>query len=69
MERRLSTLVETVSKKAIPPHVKDIVFEVMVNDEEGEDVEVRFVFRRATRGEGGELMRAVQVPYLKVRVR
>ena len=40
-ERRLSTLVETVSKKAIPPHVKDIVFEVMVNDDEGEDVEVR----------------------------
>jgi ubiquitin-activating enzyme E1 len=33
-------LVETVSKKAIPPHVKDIVFEAMVDDDTGEDVEV-----------------------------
>ncbi|KAI5479371.1 ubiquitin-activating enzyme E1 [Pseudohyphozyma bogoriensis] len=39
----LSTLVETVSKKPIPPHVKDIIFEVMVNDEEGEDVEVPYI--------------------------
>lgn len=43
---RLSQLVETVSKKPIPPHVKDIVFEVMVNDDEGEDVEVPFVQAR-----------------------
>lgn len=35
---------ETVSKKPIPPHVKDIVFEVMVDDESGEDVEVRAPF-------------------------
>ncbi|TKA56506.1 hypothetical protein B0A53_02077 [Rhodotorula sp. CCFEE 5036] len=28
----LSTLVETVSKKPIPSHVRDIVFEIMVND-------------------------------------
>lgn len=36
----LSVLVETVSKKPIAPHVKDIVFEMMVDDDEGEDVEV-----------------------------
>jgi len=39
----LSQLVETVSRKPIPPHVKDIIFEVMVNDEEGEDVEVPYI--------------------------
>ncbi|GAA6025000.1 hypothetical protein JCM10207_002110, partial [Rhodosporidiobolus poonsookiae] len=45
----LSQLVETVSKKPIPPHVKDVVFEMMVNtipendDEEEEDVEVPYV--------------------------
>ena len=33
-------LVETVSKKPIAPHVKDIVFEMMVDDDQGEDVEV-----------------------------
>ncbi|GAA6033685.1 hypothetical protein JCM8097_004381 [Rhodosporidiobolus ruineniae] len=39
----LSQLVETVSKKPIPPHVKDIVFEAMVEDENGEDVEVPYL--------------------------
>jgi len=41
---RLSTLVETVSKKPIPDHVRDIVFELMVNDiESGDDVEVPYL--------------------------
>ncbi|KAM0748476.1 ubiquitin-activating enzyme E1 [Meredithblackwellia eburnea MCA 4105] len=39
----LSVLVETVSKKPIAPHTKDIVFEMMVNDEDGEDVEVPYL--------------------------
>jgi len=39
----LSVLVETVSKKPIPPHVKDIVFEMMVNDDTDEDVEVPYL--------------------------
>lgn len=38
---KFSKLVETVSKKPIPPHVKHLIVEVMVTDEEGEDVEVR----------------------------
>ncbi|KAG5654065.1 hypothetical protein H0H81_007791 [Sphagnurus paluster] len=38
---KFSKLVEFVSKKAIPPHVKHLVVEVMVSDEDGEDVEVR----------------------------
>lgn len=37
---KFSKLVEFVSKKPIPPHVKHLVVEVMVSDEEGEDVEV-----------------------------
>ncbi|KAL8287622.1 hypothetical protein RQP46_003480 [Phenoliferia psychrophenolica] len=39
----LSVLVETVSKKPIAPHVKDIVFEMMVDDDQGEDVEVPYL--------------------------
>lgn len=41
---RMSELVESVSRKAIPPWEKTLLVEVMVNDEEGEDVEVRLVF-------------------------
>lgn len=37
---KFSKLVEHVSKKPIPPHTKQLVTEVMVTDEEGEDVEV-----------------------------
>ncbi|KAG5646462.1 hypothetical protein DXG03_003512 [Asterophora parasitica] len=40
---KFSKLVEFVSKKAIPPHVKHLVVEIMVSDEEGEDVEVPFL--------------------------
>lgn len=37
---RISQLTEVISKKPIPPHVKDLTLEVMAEDEEGEDVEV-----------------------------
>lgn len=40
---KFSKLVEFVSKKAIPPHVKHLIVEVMVSDEEGEDVEVFYL--------------------------
>lgn len=43
---RFSNLVELVSKKPIPPHAKQLVTEVMVTDEEGEDVEVPFLVVR-----------------------
>jgi hypothetical protein len=36
----MSKLVETVSKKPIPPHVKAVIVEICANDTEGEDVEV-----------------------------
>ncbi|EJD53721.1 ubiquitin activating enzyme [Auricularia subglabra TFB-10046 SS5] len=43
---KMSDLVETVSKKPLPPHTKTLLVEIMVCDEEGEDVEVPFVVVR-----------------------
>ncbi|KAI8850612.1 ubiquitin-activating emzyme E1 [Chytridium lagenaria] len=43
MNLKLSELIETVSRKPIPPHVSYIVVEVCVNDKDGEDVEVPYV--------------------------
>ncbi|KAJ7068023.1 ubiquitin activating enzyme [Mycena amicta] len=40
---KFSKLVETVSKKPIPPHVKHLITEVMVSDENDEDVEVPYL--------------------------
>lgn len=40
---KFSKLVEHVSKKPIPPHVKHLLVEVMLVDEEGEDVEVSHI--------------------------
>ncbi|KAF8220368.1 ubiquitin activating enzyme [Tricholoma matsutake] len=40
---KFSKLVEHVSKKPIPPHVRHLVVEVMVSDDTGEDVEVPFI--------------------------
>jgi ubiquitin-activating enzyme E1 len=37
---KFSKLVETVSKKPIPPHAKHLIAEIMVSDADGEDVEV-----------------------------
>ncbi|ODN79868.1 hypothetical protein L202_03761 [Cryptococcus amylolentus CBS 6039] len=43
MNMPMSELVEHVSKKPIPPHVKNLLVEVMVEDENEEDVEVPYV--------------------------
>lgn len=40
---RLSELVETISKKAIPDHQKNVIFEMTVEDQTEEDVEVPYV--------------------------
>jgi hypothetical protein len=45
---KFSKLVEFVSKKPIPPHVKHLVVEVMASDEEGEDVEVWSCYRMSS---------------------
>ena len=39
----MSKLVEHVSKKPVPEHQKNIIFEVSVEDQSGEDVEVPYV--------------------------
>lgn len=40
---KLSQLVETVSKKPIPEHQQEVIFEVVTEDAEGEDVEVPYI--------------------------
>ena len=40
---KLSQLVETISKKPIPSHQKEVIFEVVTEDAEGEDVEVPYI--------------------------
>ncbi|PLW21703.1 hypothetical protein PCANC_03221 [Puccinia coronata f. sp. avenae] len=60
LKMKMSELVEVVSKKPIPPHVKAMIFEVMVNKTEAE-------------GNGNEDEddedQDVEVPYLKIRIR
>lgn len=41
--RRMSKLVEHVSKKPVPEHQKNIIFEVTAEDQTEEDVEVPYV--------------------------
>lgn len=41
--RRMSKLVEHVSKKAVPEHQKNIIFEVTAEDQTEEDVEIPYV--------------------------
>jgi len=43
LNMKISTLVETISKKPIPDHVKSLVLELCVNDKNDEDVEVPYV--------------------------
>lgn len=43
LKMKFSEMVESVSKKEIPKHVKALVAEVCVNDRDGEDVEVPYI--------------------------
>ncbi len=40
---RLSELVETISKKRIPHHQKNVIFEMTCSDQTDEDVEVPYI--------------------------
>ena len=40
---RLSQLVEHISRKTIPDHQKNVIFEITCDDVTGEDVEVPYV--------------------------
>lgn len=42
-ELKLSKLLENISKKPIPEHQKEVIFEVVVEDVSGEDVEVPYL--------------------------
>jgi ubiquitin-activating enzyme E1 len=43
MVPRMSKLVEHVSKKAVPEHQKNVIFEITAEDQEENDVEVPYV--------------------------
>ncbi|RLP64329.1 hypothetical protein L150_03073 [Candida albicans Ca529L] len=40
---KLTSLIKEVSKKEVPSHVKNLIFEICCDDEEGEDVEVPYI--------------------------
>jgi ubiquitin-activating enzyme E1 len=40
---RLDQLVETISKKPIPDHQQNVIFEITAEDQTGEDVEIPYV--------------------------
>ena len=44
--QKLSELVATISKKPIPAHQKNVIFDICVDDETGEDVEVPYVMMK-----------------------
>ncbi|CAD6890696.1 unnamed protein product [Tilletia laevis] len=43
LKMKMSELIETVSKKPIPPHARYVIVELMADGEDGEDVEVPYV--------------------------
>jgi ubiquitin-activating enzyme E1 len=42
----LSDLVAAVSKKPVPAHQKNVIFEIVAEDQSGEDVEIPYVMMR-----------------------
>lgn len=45
-EMKLSELVEAISKKPVPEHQKNVIFEICADDETGEDVEVPYIMMK-----------------------
>jgi ubiquitin-activating enzyme E1 len=43
IQNRMSKLVEHVSKKAVPEHQKNVIFEITAEDQNEEDVEIPYV--------------------------
>lgn len=43
---KLSDLVETISRKPIPDHQKNVIFEITAEDQTGEDVEIPYVMMK-----------------------
>lgn len=42
-DMKLTELIQFVSKKEVPPHVKNLILEICCDDEQGEDVEVPYI--------------------------
>lgn len=49
LRNRLDKLVETISKKAIPAHQSNVIFEITAEDTTEEDVEIPYVMLRLHR--------------------
>lgn len=49
MNLKLSELVATISKKPVPEHQKNVIFEICCDDQSGEDVEVPYVMMKMGR--------------------
>ena len=45
----MSQLVEHISKKAIPEHQKNVIFEITAEDETEEDVEIPYVMLKLSK--------------------
>lgn len=43
LKMNLTALIESISKKEVPPHVKNLILEICCDDAEGEDVEVPYI--------------------------
>lgn len=43
LDQKLTQLIKTISKKEVPPHEKDLIFEICCDDKLGEDVEVPYI--------------------------
>ncbi|GEQ72731.1 hypothetical protein JCM33374_g6419 [Metschnikowia sp. JCM 33374] len=43
LSMKITELIETVSKKPVPPHMKNLILEICCDDKEGEDVEVPYI--------------------------
>jgi hypothetical protein len=65
----MSELVEQISKKTIPPHVKSLVLEMCVNGRDGEDVDVGFEVEGAIKSSSRSPLLLEQVPYAKLHFR
>jgi hypothetical protein len=57
----MSELVESVSRKQIPAYAKFLVFEIMVNDTEGEDVRSSYTDCHRSR------LSQIEVPFVQLR--
>lgn len=49
MDLKLSELIKTVSKNAVPEHQQNVIFDICCDDQTGEDVEVPYIMMKMNR--------------------